>query len=74
MHNIPTTEVIGVVNSLDKDQILDFKTSPPPPPPPWNFPFPQGVLWRMEEDPSQMTWVIQEDQRLDGELAKKKHY
>ena len=24
MHNMPTTEVIGVVNSLDKDQILDF--------------------------------------------------
>ena len=24
MHNIPTTEVIGVVNSLDKDHILDF--------------------------------------------------
>ena len=23
-HNMPTTEVIGVVNSLDKDQILDF--------------------------------------------------
>ena len=21
-----------------------------------------------------MTWVMQEDQRLDGELAKKKHY
>ena len=24
MHNMPTTEVIGVVKSLDKDQILDF--------------------------------------------------
>ena len=24
MHNMPTTEVIGMVNSLDKDQILDF--------------------------------------------------
>ena len=24
MQNMPTTEVIGVVNSLDKDQILDF--------------------------------------------------
>ena len=24
MHSMPTTEVIGVVNSLDKDQILDF--------------------------------------------------
>ena len=24
MHIMPTTEVIGVVNSLDKDQILDF--------------------------------------------------
>ena len=24
MHNMPTTKVIGVVNSLDKDQILDF--------------------------------------------------
>ena len=24
VHNMPTTEVIGVVNSLDKDQILDF--------------------------------------------------
>ena len=24
MHNMPTTEVIGVINSLDKDQILDF--------------------------------------------------
>ena len=40
MHNMLTTEVIGVVNSLDKDQILDFlkhlvffR----------NFPFPQGV-------------------------------
>ena len=27
MHSMPTTDVIGVVNSLDKDQILDFKTS-----------------------------------------------
>ena len=27
MYNMPTTEVIGVVNSLDKDKILDFKTS-----------------------------------------------
>ena len=24
MHIMPTTEVIGVVNSLDKGQILDF--------------------------------------------------
>ena len=24
MHSMPTTDVIGVVNSLDKDQILDF--------------------------------------------------
>ena len=24
MHIMPTTEVIGVINSLDKDQILDF--------------------------------------------------
>ena len=24
MHNMPTTEVIGLVNSLDKDQLLDF--------------------------------------------------
>ena len=24
VHIMPTTEVIGVVNSLDKDQILDF--------------------------------------------------
>ena len=24
MHIITTTEVIGVINSLDKDQILDF--------------------------------------------------
>ena len=24
MYNMPTTKVIGVVNSLDKDQILDF--------------------------------------------------
>ena len=24
MHIMPTTEVIGVVNFLDKDQILDF--------------------------------------------------
>ena len=24
MHNMPTTEIIGVVNSLDKDQISDF--------------------------------------------------
>ena len=24
MHNMPTAEVIGVVNSLDRDQILDF--------------------------------------------------
>ena len=39
MHNMPITEVIGVVNSLDKDQILDFKK--------FcffrNFSFPQGV-------------------------------
>ena len=25
MHNKPTTEVIRIVNSLDKDQILDLK-------------------------------------------------
>ena len=24
MHNMPTTEVIGLVNFLDKDQLLDF--------------------------------------------------
>ena len=24
MHNMPTTEVIGLVNSLDKDQLLEF--------------------------------------------------
>ena len=24
LHNMPTTEVIGEVNSVDKDQILDF--------------------------------------------------
>ena len=24
VHNMPTTEVIGIVNSLDKDQILHF--------------------------------------------------
>ena len=40
MHNMPTTEVIGVVNSLDKDQILDFKHFVFF----QNFPFPQGVI------------------------------
>ena len=34
MHNMPTTEVIGVVNSLNKDHFVFFR----------NFPFPQGVI------------------------------
>ena len=37
-------------------------------------PFPLEVS-RIKDNPSLMTWVMQEDQRLDGELVKKrKHY
>ena len=39
MYIMSTTEAIGVVNSLDKDQILVFKTFSFF----RNFPFPQGV-------------------------------
>ena len=40
MHIMPTTEAIGVVNSLDKDQILDFKTFFFPE----TFPFPKEYI------------------------------